>query len=161
MADLIRLNLGSGLKKVEGFLNVDLMLDADIVADVRNLDMIEDDYADEILASHIIEHFYEWEAVPLLREWLRVMKPGGLISIECPNIQFCAAMFLHGGCSDRFTMWGLYGDPSHKNPLMCHKWGYTPYTLAEKMAQAGFVEIKNVEAKKVSGRDMRLTGVKP
>lgn len=43
----------------------------------------EDDYADAIISSHVIEHFYN----PLLalNEWYRVVKPGGYIYIICPH----------------------------------------------------------------------------
>ena len=39
----------------------------DFVADIRDLRKIKSSIADEILAVHVIEHFYYWEVVPLLQ----------------------------------------------------------------------------------------------
>jgi predicted SAM-dependent methyltransferase len=158
----MKLNLGCGNHPLEGYLNVDLNPKfADVISDVRNLSSFEDGEAEEILATHLIEHFYIWEVQDILKEWKRVLKPGGSIYLECPNLRRCIAMLLEGGYGDRFTMWGLYGDPGHKEPLMCHKWGYTPETLAAELQKAGFVDIGMCETVKVQGRDMRLVATKP
>lgn len=156
-----RLNLGCGPRKIPGYINVDLRPDADVVADARDLSYFEDEIADEIIASHLIEHFYYWEVQDILAEWKRVLKPGAVLYIECPNILKCAALLLHGDYQDNWTMWGLFGDPRHKNPLMCHKWGYHPASLAHELHQAGFVDIGQARVQKQDHRDMRLVATKP
>lgn len=158
----VMINLGCGNHPLDGFINVDLNPAwADVVCDVRCLDVFDDNYADEIVASHLIEHFYLWEVQDILAEWKRVLKPNGNLYLECPDLQKVAAMFLHGGYPDRFTLWGFYGDPGHKEPLMCHRWGYTPMSLGNELLKAGFVNIGLAEPKKVQGRDMRIVGTKP
>jgi len=59
-------------------------------------------------------------------------------------------------------MWVFYGDPGWKDPLMIHRWGYTPRSLATVMAAAGLTELKQEPAqfKLREPRDMRITGVK-
>jgi len=61
------------------------------------------------------------------------------------------------------SMWPLYGDPSWRDPLMMHKWLYTPQSLAELLHEAGFVNIKQVPAqfKMREPRDMRLVASRP
>jgi hypothetical protein len=56
----------------------------------------------------------------------------------------------------------FYGDPRWQDPLMVHRWGYTPRSLAQVMAQAGLVEIRQEPAqfKLREPRDMRVVGVK-
>ena len=54
--------------------------------DIRNLEVFEDNSAEEILSVHVIEHFYYWEVADVLKEWVRVLKPGGRMIIECPNL---------------------------------------------------------------------------
>ena len=158
----MKLNLGCGNHPLEGYTNVDLNPAwADVVTDIRDLSVFDDNIADEVVASHVIEHFFHWEVQTLLAEWKRVLKPGGIIYVECPNIKNCALMLLHGEFHDRVTMWGLYGDPGHKDPLMCHKWGYTPQTLAHELKTAGFENLGTAPTAKVHWRDMRMVGSKP
>lgn len=171
---LIRLNLGCGDKILPGYTNVDLVQERankkpDIICDVRKLKVFRDDYADEILSVHVIEHFYYWEASDLIKEWVRVLKPGGKMIIECPNILTACEEVLKNpieavkpGQTGQRTMWVFYGDPSWKDPLMCHKWLYSPQSLAELMAQCGLVNIQQEPAqfKLREPRDMRLVGYK-
>jgi len=149
----IKLNLGCGKKLLDGYINVDAIerdgCKPEVIADVTNLDSVfSDNYADEILSVHVIEHVYYWQAEEMLRDWVRILKPGGLMIIECPNLLESCKMLVNAGQEASLpdkrgqqTMWPLYGDPNHKDPYMMHKWGYTPYSLAHLMQQCGLVNV--------------------
>jgi SAM-dependent methyltransferase len=170
----IRLNLGSGDKNLPGYVNVDAApsrkgVTPDLICDIRQLDL-PDQHADEILAIHVIEHFYRWELDDVLADWRRVLKPGGKLILECPNILYAArqlvanpALAAGSGKELRSTMWPLYGDPGWRDPLMCHRWGYTPESLSAILTAAGFVEVREEPAvfKQGAPRDMRITGIRP
>jgi hypothetical protein len=171
---IVKYNFGCGDKILSGYINVDTMpsrrgLEPDILTDLKDIQGIDRCSADEILAVHVIEHFYYWEAVPLLSHWRGFLKPGGKLILECPNLlHACQTIVEHNeiACmpdqSGQMSMWPLYGDPAWKDPLMCHKWGYTPKSLAIVLAQAGFQNIKQEPAqfKLREPRDMRITGIK-
>ena len=170
----VRLNLGSGEQPLLGYINVDLAperagFQPDVNCDVRDLrEVFPDGCADEILAVHVIEHFWRWEVVGILKEWVRVLKPGGDLILETPNLVSACQELLKdpvvGARSDRSrTMWCLYGDPKWKDPLMCHRWLYTPQSLAEIMHEAGLVRLRQEPAwfKLREPRDMRIVGTKP
>jgi SAM-dependent methyltransferase len=59
----------------------------------EDLRWFRDDVLDFVYSSHLLEDFDDTE--PVLREWLRVLKPGGRLIIFCPNEQeyrrHCAA----------------------------------------------------------------------
>jgi SAM-dependent methyltransferase len=171
---VVRLNLGCGDKPLPGYINVDVASSRggrapDVIADIRHMEPFGPGYADEIMAIHVIEHIDRWEVVEVLRRWLAVLKPGGRLVLETPNlISACKALLAdplkaaRAGKTGQMSMWPLYGDPSWRDPLMMHKWLYTPQSLGEAMHEAGFVSIKQAPAqfKLKEPRDMRLVGSK-
>lgn len=125
-------------------LDADPTSGADIVATVPPLpDAVKARQWQVVEMIHFLEHLYLWDARHLLREIRGVLAPGGKLVIEVPNIQF-AARVLCGlekpprGAAGQFDMWPFYGDPSHRNPLFGHRWGYTPLTLIEELVAIGF-----------------------
>lgn len=170
----VRLNLGCGDKILPGYVNVDFAESRkgnkpDVIADLRAM-TFGPGYADEILSVHVIEHFYPWEAEALLAHWRTILKPGGLLILECPNILTAAEMLLKEperaaraeGKDGQLAMWPIYGDPGWRDPLMCHRWGYTPTTLMDLLQRCGFTNVRQEPAlfKQQDPRDMRVVGEK-
>lgn len=155
--DRIRLNIGAGNKRFDGWLSVGLEPEHDIVSDVRALPL-PDHYADEAMAIHVLEHLNRWEAQDVLREWRRVLKPGALLVIEQPDLMKCCRAIL-AGAPPREGLLGLYGDPAERDELMMHRWGWTPQELTRELQAAGFTKIKEREpvfhGRRVR-RDMRI-----
>lgn len=166
---MIKLNLGCGAKLMEGFVNVDLANNwcetpPDVVADVRVLPF-PDDYADEVHAYHVFEHFYRWESEAMLQEWIRVLKPNGLLVLEMPCLDKVLALFDYYHRKQKplnpaATMYALYGDPNYNDESMCHRWCYSVAELGQMMADNGLdVEEKDPQTH-IKVRDMRLEGIK-
>ncbi|HET7730568.1 MAG TPA: methyltransferase domain-containing protein [Usitatibacter sp.] len=171
----LRLNLGCGDKILAGYVNVDVVearagVRPDVICDLHDLAPFADASADEILSVHVVEHFWRWEIADVLREWVRVLKPGGRMIVECPNIQSACQTFLenpveyaHEDQRGQRTMWVFYGDPKWNDPLMIHRWGYTPESLRELLSEVGLRDVRQEPAqfKLREPRDMRVVGVKP
>jgi len=172
--EFVRLNLGCGDKILPGYINVDVVdqragTPPDVIADIRNLCDFPADYADEILAVHVIEHFWRWEVEDILREWCRVLRPGGRLILECPNLRSACEEFLKvgrdqdlSGPDGQRSMWVFYGDPAWRDPLMNHRWGYTPESLGQILREVGFENVsqKPAQFKLREPRDMRVVGYK-
>jgi ADP-heptose:LPS heptosyltransferase/predicted SAM-dependent methyltransferase len=83
------LDVGCGLSKAwPGMIGLDNGEDynknvADITADGRALPMFADNSLDYVFSSHFLEHCEE--TVPTLREWWRVIKPGGHLVLYLPH----------------------------------------------------------------------------
>src|SRR5215831_6563373 len=92
-----RLEIGSGNRPTAGFEHLDFdptLPDLQYCADFRNLDFIENDTFDEILSVHCIEHIPWREIKATIREWVRVLKPGGKIRIVTPSLRFICDAFV-------------------------------------------------------------------
>lgn len=173
----IRLDLGCGHKHEPGWVRVDFAVDRkkvqgdgvssakpllpDVEADLRALPF-PDNYADEARAIHVIEHFHVWEAPKVIREWVRVLKPGADLILECPCLDKIVKLFDVPNIPPFMTYWGLYGDPRMEDPLMMHHWCYGELQLARLMASCGLVNVRGEPPRfHQPARDMRLVGTKP
>lgn len=168
----MRLNVCCGVRIREGWTNIDVVESEghkpDILADAKSIPL-PDECADEIMCIHGFEHFYKWEVDELVTEWKRLLKPGGLLALELPDIVKCcqnliAGYVLPGKDPDQMTMWGIYGDPRFKSPFMMHRWGWSPKTLRAFLKGHGFRDITDEQtqwhpAGRVA-RDMRITARK-
>jgi predicted SAM-dependent methyltransferase len=160
----INLNLGAGKIKWPNWLTVGLS-DSDINCDLRQLDL-PNDYADQAAAIHVLEHFYQWDALDVLKEWRRVLKPGGKLILELPCIDkvigyLCRCVEKGIPLSNTMSWHALYGDPKYKDPLMTHKWGYTVQMLTALLEEAGFHSIEYQKPRyHFPDRDMRFEAIK-
>ena len=171
----LKLNLGCGDKILPGYVNVDVAQSRagtrpDVICDLHDLAPFGDASADEILSVHVVERFWRWEVGDVLKEWVRVLKPGGRMIVECPDIAAACETLMQDPVqyarpdqAGRRTMWALYGDPQGKDPLMSHRWGYTPQSLRALLTEVGLAEVRQQPAKADPGEptDMRMVGVRP
>lgn len=83
-----RLHLGCGNIKIAGFCNVDALstIAVDVIDDIRQLRRFPNDSASEIYACHVLEHFAHDEIQPILKRWLQILQPGGILRISVPDI---------------------------------------------------------------------------
>jgi predicted SAM-dependent methyltransferase len=136
----MKLHLGCGRKKLEGWVNCDLY-GSEMDMDIRSLPF-NDNEADEIMAIHVCEHFYVHDIANVLKEWRRVLRPQGQLILELPCLDKVIAHFLHGSAAN-MTLWPLYGDPNtHKDgePAL-HKWCWSRIAFTKLLEEAGFTDI--------------------
>lgn len=86
----MRLHIGCGKRKLSGYTNIDAdsAQHPDIVAMAHAIPL-DDGCAEEILAVHLFEHFYRWECDEVLAEWARLLKSGGRLVMELPDLVKC------------------------------------------------------------------------
>ena len=104
----VRLNIGCGMQQISGFLGVDFDPDVhpDVLAECGELPYA-DNTVDDIYASHVLEHVPM--DYPALAEWLRVLKPGGMLTVAVPDIVQVYYLWKHGG------RWGEYNQLIDEN----------------------------------------------
>lgn len=159
----MKLNIGCGVKKFEGWEGIDVTAHGQkYVGDVLNMDMIEDDSVDEAMAIHVIEHIPRYETEKALKEWMRILKPGGQLAIECPDLIKVLKLFQVPEAPLNFTIMGLFGDPGFNDPAQVHKWCFSRAELDALMKDVGFIDVTHGQPKyHFAIRDLRITGRKP
>jgi SAM-dependent methyltransferase len=99
----MKLNIGSGHKRYDGFLNIDddPLVNPDYVVNLEEAKLpFENDSVEEIRAYHILEHIGDG-FIPLMQEFYRICKHGAVIDIIAPHHNHEV----------------FYGDPTHKRPI--------------------------------------------
>lgn len=153
----IRLNIGAGSKVVLGFLSVGLDPGHDIRCDFRAIP-VPTASVDEAIAIHVLEHVWRWECGDALREWFRIMKPGGMLAIEMPDLVKCCRNVV-AGLPESMGIRGLYGDQTFRDPLMTHRWLYTEDEIKAELRAAGFAKVRSATPQfhgRRIARDMRV-----
>lgn len=93
----MKLNLGCGKAKLEGFINVDAEIsnEPDLLLDfVVNPLPYDDGVVDEIFLFHVIEHIPEARHSILLTELHRVLRPEGRLVVSYPEFTRCAQNYI-------------------------------------------------------------------
>jgi predicted SAM-dependent methyltransferase len=171
----VRLNFACGKQTWDGFYCVDAVKhpkasrDPDLLhvlkfegAELVNPLPLWDGSASELHSYHFLEHVYAWEAPALVQEWARLLQSGGRLILELPNLEAACKNML-AGMNDQMVMFPLYGDPSHRDVFMCHRWAYTPATVRKLLEDNGFTKVKILPPQTHGARvnrDMRVEAIR-
>ena len=119
----------------------------DHVGNANDLSRFEDGTFAEIYASHVVEHFdYRDELVTTLREWQRVLAPGGTLRVSVPDLDILAHLLLQRqtfNVQQRFELMRMiFG--GHMNAHDYHLVGLNQDFLTAFLHEAGFVDVRRV-----------------
>ncbi len=81
------LEIGPGEKRIEGFETINIIKNknTDYVGDAAKILYFPDNTFDIIYASHILEHVPWYQVEKTLKEWVRVLKKGGVLEVWVPD----------------------------------------------------------------------------
>lgn len=140
-SEKLRLNLGSGDRPIEGYINIDFRKECnpDVVCDVRELPY-EDNSVEKIIAYDLLEHFGRLETETILLEWYRVLKSGGQMIIKTPNVDtIIDAYKTHQIPFDEFIR-KMYGGQDFDGNY--HYTGFCPENIKQLLERVGFKVFK-------------------
>jgi len=140
--ETLKLNLGSRDRTLAGYKNMDCNPHegVDFVGDVADLSRFADNSIETIRASHILEHFPHVQTASVLKEWHRVLIPGGILEVAVPD--FKRAMDLaRDGLNPWVERW-LMGDQIYKTAF--HYAIFDHEKIRTCLISAGFREASRV-----------------
>lgn len=161
-----KLHLGCGSRLVEGWLNADKFDPrADIYLDVYRRLPFTGNALRAIYMEHLIEHVNTERVQFFLRELHRVLAPGGILRVTCPDLELFARMYcsddrgFYSALLDRFreqkerapdkywlvrTKGGVWNTRAvHR--FYHHRWMYDFETLDSCLREVGFSNVMRQE----------------
>ena len=143
-----KLHIGGRVRKPDWeVLNITPGPHVDHVGNARDLQRFADGTFAEVYASHVLEHFdYKDDLAATLKEWCRVLEPGGMLHVSVPDLNVLARLFCDRqllSTEDRFlVMRMIFG--GHIDRHDYHLVGLYDEYLVYLLGNAGFATAKPV-----------------
>lgn len=149
LQEVSRLEIGAGECPKEGYVHLDAreLPCIEIVCDFIALPF-ENNQLEEIISSQVIEHIPKWSRRATLVEWLRVLKPGGFLRLDTPNLDgwidhYVKARDKRIDINYQDFIDRLYGGQDYKENT--HYVTYTEESLKDELIKAGFDAVEPLE----------------
>jgi SAM-dependent methyltransferase len=151
-------------------LDLDPAVQPDIVCSITDISPVGTDAVDAVWSSHNLEHLQRHEVPLALAEFIRVLKPHGLLLLTLPDLQQVARLVVEDRLEDSAyisqsgpitpldMIFGHTASLARGNQFMAHRTGFTARTLYKLLTEAGFVE---VVLRRGPSFDLWATGHKP
>lgn len=151
-----RLNIGAGERKLPGYINIDRKTGQEAFPLQSH-----PDHWDEIRASHVLEHFPHGQIGSVLADWVKALKPGGVLKIAVPDFELIASAYLQGTDApiEGFVMGGQTDSDDYHLSL------FDTEALTDTLKAAGLIGISRWKDNAGDCSDLpvslNLMGVKP
>lgn len=135
----LKLNVGSSSVCLPGYTNIDRKYGGE-ASPLRYNDgtPVADDSVDEILASHVLEHFGHHEVGNVVQDWVRALKMGGRLRVAVPDFTWIAKAHLK---RDRRPYYAyLLGGQRDADDF--HKCAFDRETLTALLRQCGLHRVR-------------------
>lgn len=129
----MKINLGSGQQTLTGYLNLDIKGKGEGYIDMNEPLDLPSGSVDEILMVHSFEHIKTWSLEEVVKSIHRVLKKGGKLIIEVPNLRVLCRKYLDGNAMMLEWIYGNQGDETE-----VHYWGWDRKSLVEYLKVFGF-----------------------
>lgn len=134
----------------------------DVRCDIRAIPEPDGTF-DVVNSRHTLEHFMWDEAPALIREWTRILKVGGTLRINVPNLAYAAREIVRADENPDvsvglYPLWQVYGKQDG-SPGEVHRNGFTRHGLRSLLDSCGLGDV-SVEIAGDAGENLEATGIK-
>jgi len=154
MSHAVKVNLACGKRRIPGFVHVDSdpYEHLDHQADMRELPFFADDSVDLLYCCHAFNYLSDEDAVRALREWRRVLKPGGCLRLAVPDLDACARAYLFFR-DLKLVKRLITGYYENKQGVLWHRAVYDEPTLCSLLAANGFINVARYDWRETEHAD--------
>lgn len=135
------IDIGCGDSPRAGHLGLDVRSTrgASVLADASSLPFRDSSFV-LVFSSHSLEHFGHREVRSVLEEWVRVLRPGGVFEVRCPDLRARALLFaLHPTWKDVVNIYG-----EQDGEFNFHKSGFSYGLLKRLLQDLGIEDISRI-----------------
>lgn len=138
-----------------------------VIADLSKKLRYPDSSVDYVYSSHCLEHLSQSDARSLMGEIYRVLKPGGIVRIVVPDLEYGARRYIEAiqanpsdpEAAPKLLTWlELSKEDGSRVP---HLWMYDAPSLGKLLAGTGFVNVMPCEYRKGRLRDCETLDSRP
>lgn len=149
----MKLHLGCGKRYIPGYVHIDAVdfPHVDHVTAIDNLSFIQANAVDVIYTCHVLEHFKRRDVSRVLKEWHRVLKPGGILRISVPDFAAICAIYQRTGEID-LVIGALFGRQDYLYNI--HYNVFDMDSLQKQLEDSGFVAVRKYDWRKVEHADV-------
>lgn len=118
-----------------------------------------DESVDFVYSSHFLEHLHRQDALHLLQESFRVLKPGGLTRVGVPDLAYAITMYSAGKKEKMLSDYFFVEDKD--SYYARHKYMYDFELLGHLLESAGFRDIKRCSYRQGDTPDLGVLDNRP
>ena len=140
----LKLHLGCGGNRLEDYINIDIRqalpeVKVDLFHDFRTPLPYKGNSVDEIYSRDLIQHFSrkEWQTVK--KDWVRVLKPNGVLSLHCHDFEYVLNNFL-AHPDNPYWLQAIYA--GQDNEFDYFKNGFTYEKLVADLKEEGMTDFQ-------------------
>lgn len=142
--------------------DIDPSTKPDVRCDIRAIPEPDDTF-DIVSTRHVLEHFMWEEAPALITEWSRILKPGGELRVNVPNLAYAAREIVRADDDADYSpglypLWQVYGKQVG-NFGEVHRNGFTRHALRRLLEHCGLTDVA-VEVSGEVGENLDARGTK-
>ncbi len=146
----LKLHLGCGAVRLDGWVNIDLETpQADVHLDITRGLPFADGSTRLIYHEHVIEHITMAEAERCLRDWFRLLEPGGILRIATPDLGYLVERYGGDWRDQAWLRLPEYAFIQTRAEMLNtamrwwdHQYLYDEEELRRRMTAAGFRDIR-------------------
>jgi len=120
---------------------------------------LPDKWADFVYSSHLLEHLNKKKGETLIKEIFRILKPGGLVRIIVPDLEFVVGLYNKG--EKQRMLEDFFFIEQRGSSFARHKYMYDFELLKELLEKAGFQDVTRFEFQKGRVPDIELLDNQP